>query len=184
MIDDFPFIVVGYFEKQKRLFVGKEFVFKDSEFEGAADIQTGKTVTIRTGQKWKCTDLTINDENYKLTLIFENSLGEKTAEKFDRVVTEYWNLFTDYEEYADTDVFYNAKKADNYKKKFGVENFNTILQGKIKIGMTKEMCLLSWRKPKYINKTISSGNKSEQWIYQNNDLHFVNGILTTIIKTN
>jgi len=79
-------------------------------------------------------------------------------------------------------VFYTAKSADNYKKKFGLENFNLILQGKIKIGMTKEMCKLSLGETKYINKTITSGKKSEQWFYYDNDLYFDNGILTTILK--
>jgi hypothetical protein len=160
----FPFIVVGFFEKQKRLFVGKEFVFSNSEFEGATDIQTGKTVTIKIGQKWKCTDLTIEEKYYNLSLIFENSLGEKTANSYDRVLN----------------VAYTAKEADNYKKKFGQENFDKILQGKVKIGMTKEMCKLSWGEPKDINETITSGKKSEQWVYSDNYLYFDNGILTVI----
>lgn len=162
----FPFIVVGFFEKQKRLFVGKEFVFNNSEFEGAIDIQTGKTVTIKTGQKWKCIDLTIEEEYYNLSLIFENSLGEKTLNLFDRVLN----------------VSYTAKEADNYKKKFGQENFDKILQGKVKIGMTKEMCRLSWGEPKDINETITTGKKTEQWVYSDNYLYFDNGILTAIQK--
>ena len=160
----FPFIVVGFFEKQKRLFVGKEYVFHNSEFEGATDIQTGKVVTIKTGQKWKCTDLTIEDKYYNLSLIFENSLGEKTEDSYDRVLN----------------VGYTVKEADNYKKKFGQENFDRILQGKVKIGMTKEMCKLAWGEPKKINETITSGKKTEQWVYSDIYLYFDNGILTAI----
>lgn len=160
----FPFIVVGFFEKQKRLFVGKEFVFRNSEFEGGTDIHTGKTVTIKTGQKWKCTDLTIEEEYFNLSLIFENSLGEKIDDLYDRVLN----------------VAYTAKEADNYKKKFGQEKFDNILEGKVKIGMTKEMCKLAWGEPKDINKTITSGKNTEQWVYSDNYLYFDNGILTAM----
>ncbi len=160
----FPFIVVGFFEKQKKLFVGREFVFRDSEFTDATDIQTGKIVTIKTGQKWKCVDLTIEDEYYNLSFIFENSLGEKVADEYDRALN----------------VAYTAKESDSYKKKFGETIWNIILAGKVKIGMTKEMCKLSWGEPQDINKTITSGNIKEQWVYSNNYLYFDNGILTVI----
>jgi len=161
---NFPFIVVGFFEKQKKIFVGKEFVFNDIEFDGATDIQTGKIVTIKSGQKWKCVDLTIEDKYYNLSLIFENSLGEKTANLFDRVLN----------------VSYTAKEADSYKKKFGENIWKTILAGKVKIGMTKEMCELSWGEPQNINKTIISNKVREQWVYTDNYLYFDNGILTAI----
>jgi hypothetical protein len=160
----FPFIVVGFFEKQKKFFVGREFVFNDSEFTDATDILTGKTVTVKTGQKWKCIDLTIEDKYYNLSLIFENSLGEKVADDCDRV----------------KNVAYTAKEADIYKKKFGETIWNTILAGKVKIGMTKEMCKLSWGKPKDINKTTTSGKTSEQWVYSDSYLYFDNGFLTAI----
>ena len=39
---------------------------------------------------------------------------------------------------------YTQPEADNYRKRFGHENFDMILQGKVKIGMTREMCKLSW----------------------------------------
>lgn len=160
----FPFVIVGFFEKQKSVFVGKEFVFRNSEFEGAADIHTGKPVTIKTGQKWKCIDLTIEEKYYDLSLIFENSLGEKVADLYDRAIN----------------MAYTLKEVSNYKKKFGQENFEKILQGKVKIGMTKEMCKLSWGTPNSINKTITSGKNTEQWVYSDNYLYFDNGRLTAI----
>lgn len=55
---------------------------------------------------------------------------------------------------------YTSLESETYHKKFGVEIFNLILKGKVKIGMTKEMCELSWGKPKSINETITSGKKS------------------------
>ncbi|HMN05826.1 MAG TPA: hypothetical protein PKD45_08865 [Flavobacteriales bacterium] len=165
----FPFIVVGFFEKQKNLVVGKEFVFADKVLESSADIQTGKTVTTKTGQKWKCTDLTIEEKYFTLSLVIENSLGETTTISHESVFGK-WSYGR----------AYTATEAENYRKKFGQENFDRILQGKVKIGMTKEMCKLSWGEPKSINETITSGKKSEQWVYSDNYLYFDNGILTAI----
>lgn len=161
---NFPFIVVGFFEKQKKEFVGKEFVFNDIEFDGATDIKTGKIITNKSGQKWKCIDLTIEEKYYNLSLVFQNSLGEQIADEYERVLN----------------VAYTAKKADSYKKRFGETNWNTILAGKVKVGMTKEMCKLSWGEPQDINKTITSGKTKEQWVYSDNYLYFDNGILTAI----
>ena len=167
----FPFIVVGFFEKQKNLVVGKEFVLADKVLKSLAliDIQTGKVVTTKTGQKWKCTDLTIEEEYFTLLLVLENSLGEKITIPHEIVFGKcnYGQVYT-------------ANEANNFMKKFGQGNFYIILQGKVKIGMTREMCKLSWGEPKSINKTITSGMKSEQWVYSNNYLYFDNGILTAI----
>jgi hypothetical protein len=163
----FPFIVVGFFEKQKKLTVGKEFVIADKFQKNLTDIQTGKSVTVETGQKWKCLDFTIEEIWYTLSLIIENSLGEKAAISYESALGEF--------SYGGT---YLANEADNYIKKLGQENFDLILQGIVKIGFTKEMCRLSWGEPKKINETVTAGKKTEQWVYYDNYLYFDNGILT------
>jgi len=165
---DFPFIIVGFFEKAKKRVVGKEFVIDDSYYDGENDIVTTKPVTVRTGQKWKCIDLTIEEEYYNLSLILQNSLGEKIDYPYSRFVNSIKNGV------------YSSAEADRYRQRFGSEIFNTILKGKVKIGMTKEMCKLSWGEPTKINATITSGKKSEQWVYEKNYLYFSNGILTAI----
>jgi len=48
-----------------------------------------------------------------------------------------------------------------------------ILEGKVVIGFTEEMVLLSWGEPKKINKT----SYNEQWVYDGQYLYFENGIL-------
>jgi hypothetical protein len=165
----FPFIVVGFYERQKKLVVGKEFVFADKVLKSSTDIKTGKTVTTKTGQKWKCTDLTIEEQYFSLSLVIENSSGEITTIPHDSVFGK-WSYNRSY----------TLSEAENHKKKFGHNNFYKILQGKVKIGMTREMCKLSWGKPKRINETITSGKKTEQWIYSDNNLYFDNDILTAI----
>ena len=69
--------------------------------------------------------------------------------------------------------------------KFPIEIQNLIIEGKLRIGMTKNMVLLSWGKPKDINKTITAHAVSEQWVYERSDgemdfLYFENGILAAI----
>jgi hypothetical protein len=167
----FPFLVVGFYEKQKELLVGNEFVFTDRILKVSSgsgiDIVTGKPITIKTGEKWKCKDLTIEEKYYTLALVLENSLGETTTVSYDSTFDERHFAYT-------------AKEADKYRTKFGTEKFNLILAGKVRIGMTKEMCKLSWGEPNDINSTISSGRNSEQWVYDENYLYFDNGILKTI----
>ncbi len=51
---------------------------------------------------------------------------------------------------------------------------------KVSIGMSKEHVLLSWGKPRNINKSIGGWGVHEQWVYPNRYLYFENGILTSI----
>lgn len=165
----FPFIVVGFFEKQKMLTANKEFVFADKVLETSTDIETGKVITTKTGQVWKCVDFTIEEKYYNLSLVIINSLGEKTDISHESVFGK-WRVGR----------AYTKVEADNYRKKFGSEKFDKILQGKVTIGMTKEMCTLSWGEPKSVNETITAGKKTEQWVYSDNYLYFDNGILTAM----
>ena len=123
----FPFIVVGFFEKQKNLIVGKEFVFADKVLESSTDIQTGKIVSTKTGQKWKCTDLTIEEKYYTLSLVIENSFGEKTTISHESVFGK-WSYGR----------AYTATEADNYRKRFGHKILIRFTR-QSKIGMTREM---------------------------------------------
>lgn len=167
----FPFIVVGFFEKQKKVLFGQEFVLTDRILKVSSgsglDIITGKPLTITTGEKWKCTDFTIEEKYFNLALVIVNSIGEKAAVSYDAIFDE--------RKFA-----YTLLQANNYIKKFGAETFDKILQGKIIIGMTKEMCTLSWGEPKNINETITAGKKTEQWVYSDNYLYFDNGVVTAM----
>jgi hypothetical protein len=55
-----------------------------------------------------------------------------------------------------------------------------IQEGKVKVGMTAEACEVSWGKPNSINKTLTAGIASEQWVYGESYLYFENGLLTSI----
>lgn len=166
---EYPFIIVGFFEKQKKVIVGEQFIFQDFVLKGSPNIKTGEDISIVTGQIWKCTDLTVEERYYNLSLLIENQLGEKTTISYNHVFDS-----------LNKGRVFSKDGATNYIKRFGKENFNTILQAKVNIGMTAEMCKLSWGRPKSINETITSGNKTEQWVYSDKYLYFDNGILTAI----
>ena len=65
-------------------------------------------------------------------------------------------------------------------QKYGKKSAKLILEGKVSIGWSKEMCRESWGKPERINKTTTAWGVHEQWVYGYNYLYFEKGILTTI----
>ena len=166
----FPFIVVGYFEKLKKTEIGREFILRGRNWISSdvmTEMNTGLPVSnFVAGAKWRCVDITIEEKYYSLSLVIANEKGEQIPLGIDNTKVNNWVF-----EYRD---------AENFRKKFGNENWKIILDGKVKIGMTKEMCELSWGEPKAINETISAGSKSEQWVYGKNYLYFENGLLKTI----
>jgi len=165
----FPFLVVGFYDRQKNDVVGIEYVFADGVLKSSIDIETGHTITASTGQIWKCIDLTVEEKYYSLSLVIQNPIDEKTT-------ITYESVFGDYRKGR----AYTITEFKDYESRFGKEKLNSILQGKVLLGMTKEMCQLSWGEPNSINETISTNGISEQWVYSDNYLYFDNGILTAI----
>ena len=65
--------------------------------------------------------------------------------------------------------------------RFGEDNARTILNKKVKIGFTKEMCIEAWGRPYDINRTITAYCVYEQWVYGIGCyLYFEGDILKTI----
>lgn len=160
----FPFIVSGFFIKQKEMLVGNEYVIRGRNWHSRdlpmKDIQTAKPVDFKVGSIWKAIDLTIDDVYYDLSIILENSAGERVFISYNHAYrTNHW--------------LFPAKEAANYSRKFGRENWLRILEGKVLIGFTEEMVLLSWGEPKRINRA----SYGDQWIYDEQYLYFENGKL-------
>ncbi|HRK55514.1 MAG TPA: hypothetical protein PK185_16485 [Cyclobacteriaceae bacterium] len=158
----FPFVVVGYYIILKKRFLNREFITRGKNWissEPMTELTTGREVTFAPGTKWKCIDITVEEKYFTLSLILENDLGEKIPLSVDNTNNTYW-VFT-------------KEEADKYKTKFGAEDWNRILTGKVRIGFTEEMTILSWGEPQKINKS-SYGN---QWIYDDQYLYFENGKL-------
>ena len=154
--NSFPFIVVGFFEKVKNIVVGQKFVFANKVFESSTDIQTGDSITNTSNQRWECTDLTIEEKLYTLSLVVKNSLGQSTT------ISYFWKF--------SQGKSYTEKEANTYEQKFGKTNWLKILDGKVVIGFTEEMVLLSLGKPEEINRA----SYGDQWVYDGQYLYFEN----------
>ena len=80
------------------------------------------------------------------------------------------------------------KRFDSLAKKYGKANAKLIIEGRVRLGWTREMCRESWGSPDDINTMTGSWGVHEQWVYEYSFsdsysmycLYFENGILTTI----
>lgn len=71
------------------------------------------------------------------------------------------------------------------RRKYKKDIAECIINGKVRIGMTSQMCIESWGEPDEINKSIHEAGVDEQWCYNTSDtdtqyLYIDNGILTAI----
>lgn len=86
-------------------------------------------------------------------------------------------------EKEEQDALATQRKVERYaqlKSTYGEEDAKLMIDGKVKIGWTQQMCREAWGAPNDINKTITSSKVHEQWVYRKGYLYFDNGILTTI----
>ena len=66
-------------------------------------------------------------------------------------------------------------------EKYGETDGELIFKGKVRIGMSKEMCIEAWGKPSQINRTTNAYGTHEQWVYNlKSYLYFDSDALTTI----
>ena len=159
----FPFIVRGYFEKQRQLKTGQEYVLSDNTQKMARNLITGKALSVVTGQTWQCIDVNIDNSNNELSMILQNPQGVKIAMAY--------SLLDDMDGIKK---IYTADEAKNLTRKYNSNNFRRILQNKIRVGMTKEMTRLAWGEPTEIKQT----DKAEQWFYPAGSLTFMGDKIT------
>lgn len=157
----FPFITVGFFEKNKELLKGKSFIFKKGILDGLTDIDTGNPISIKLGQKWDYIDLTIEQDYFTLSAILENDKGEKITFSYNSIYGE------------NTKGVFEADDAERYIRDYGIEAFNEMLNGSVLIGFTEEMVKDTWGKPDSINRA----SYGDQWVYGSKYLYFKNGKL-------
>ena len=137
----FPFVVVGFFEKQKTELVGERFIFCNKLIDDVYDIYTGSKITKVPYQEWTCTDFTIEERYFSLGLVVKNSLGESIHVSVGSVTNSNLSSRSGY----------NVKEFRHYSKKFGDDNWKSIVEGIVRVGFTKEMVKMAWGKLKSIN---------------------------------
>jgi hypothetical protein len=156
---NFPFIIMGHFDKLKELYVGEDVLIRTKV---VINIDSGNEMDITPGEYHKVLDVTLDSKYFVLSLLLQNKNGERfmyDAEYKDRDPSEI--------------IF--KEEAEKYKTKYGQKNWIEILNKKVVTGWTEEMVILSWGKPKEINRS----SYSDQWVYSNQYLYFEDGILTS-----
>lgn len=160
---EFPFIVVGFFEKHKAELVGDRFIFSNRLLGDEYDIHTGKKVTGIPYQEWTCKDFTIEEKYYTLGLLVENALGE--------------SIHVTLESVKNKDICnrrgFTVQEFRQFSKRFGDTNWKSIVEGIIRVGFTEEMAKMAWGEPKSINHS----SYGDQWVYDSQYLYFEGGIL-------
>ena len=161
LMDDFT--IVDDFNNLKKEYVGKKYVSRgvNFSFSGTKDISTKENITLNSGEVWEITDYTLD--------LSEITHNKRFILQKDNVTI---SVAKDY--VLDKTQFFSIEESEKYLSEYGETNWNKILAGKVVIGFTKEMCELSWGKPKDIN--ISS-HSPEQWVYEDSYLYFKDGKL-------
>ncbi|RSK47193.1 hypothetical protein [Hymenobacter rigui] len=203
-----PFFLVPYFEKQRSLYVNKNIMLKSNDvsvpqLENLIDVNTGAITKIKYGEVWTCSDISFVDskDSYYLNGFYflKNGDREVKLELNNGLVQDYFMLESDYkkqqaenkkkEEQRQKEQQEQEKKARQESVKFrsdciaqwGQKMGSYIADGKVMLGMNKQMCTAAWGSPIAVNRTTVKGLTAEQWVYGwGTYLYFGNGTLNAI----
>lgn len=164
----FPFITMGYLEKQKALLKNGQFVFSEEIIINSRDLITGKPIKSKLGSTWNYEDISVDSYTNELSLIAKDKTGQTIAIPMSEV-----------ENTTLPKKVYTAKEAKSMLNRFGEFNYARILQQKIASNMNKEALKLSWGEPIEIIESGTGNKKTEKWIYTTSSITFRGN---TIIK--
>lgn len=153
------------------------------EDNNGKSITIPKIVKIEPNSLWNCTDVTIIEGTSWISYILKNQKDETVAineirywilekdilekEKQKKITQQNLKLKQEIEfkdlEIKEKIAFEKRKK--ECIEKFGNANGELIALGKLKIGMSKEMCKKSWGIPIWSNKTTNENGTIERWYY-------------------
>lgn len=140
------------------------------------------------GQKgWILKDALRNEQEMKLEIFNKEEQARIRKIKQDRIENEKQLAEKQQKE---ADILKEQKFKDEQKieaqrrksdliKRYGLKDGQKVFDGKIWIGMSKEMLLQSWGKPDDINRTVTSSSVWEQWVYGKRYVYLENNILTS-----
>lgn len=115
---------------------------------------------------------------YQHEILVIDSQGEKHSLQTNLSLTNSLTLEDEDNLFIDHYKFSNPEKAFPRIPK---SDWNLIRQGRIRIGMSKDACKLSWGEPDDINTSRGSWGVHEQWVYPRNKyVYFENGKLSAI----
>jgi hypothetical protein len=173
-------------------------------FTDLIDINSGQQLIINSGDVWNCYDISFTNSKTSMFLkpyYFLRKGNNEITFDLDALGKNTFILETEFikredekkkkeeerlKEEQEREKKFQQDKADfkNYCiNKFGENLGNSIIEGRVLLGMSKEMCIAAWGNPIDINTTIVSGLTTEQWVYGwGTYLYFDNGLLTAIQK--
>ena len=115
---------------------------------------------------------------YQHKILLIDSQGEKHSIQANLSLTNALTLEDEDHLFIDHYKFSNPEKAFPRIPK---SDWNLIRQGRIRIGMSKDACRLSWGEPDDINTSRGRWGVHEQWVYSRNRyVYFDNGKLSAI----
>lgn len=166
----FPFIVVSHFEWCKNNLIGKKYFLtyrsKDDKIYARhtsdTDFVNGESIIHSANDIWECVDITIENKEYELVMLLKNKNGNVTTYKI-----KYIDNNKDGEVNILTENAYH-----NLVTKYGVTIVNIMRNHRIRVGMHKDLLIMSWGKPDEIN---SNSYGADQWVYGTQYVYVNNG---------
>lgn len=162
------FLVVGYYEKMKKEFIGKSFYFLSDETSQNYSKIPAMTI-------FKCTDVYASPSPFIAFELGNFFILKASVEnpKYGKLIV---NVISRPPRSNTLSEFISVTAYNKLVKKYGKVNGRKVAEHIAEIGMTKSMVLDAWGAPDKINET-SGRSGSEQWIYGNHYLYFKNGRL-------
>jgi hypothetical protein len=178
----YDFIYLGDIPKAKNLLLNKQVYILTNEWR-----QDDSTIGFTTYSKYVPVTITItqigasDNINFPVKIIFKDSKNEEyyIITSLSGVnqghLVELWGCWSKFSK------VFSFKNPKLKYPKISVATWGLIQKGKVKVGMSKETCRLSWGEPEDINKASGTYGTHEQWVYSSGSyLYFENGKLTSI----
>ncbi|MBQ4622463.1 MAG: hypothetical protein IJB28_07415 [Bacteroidaceae bacterium] len=105
---------------------------------------------------------------------------KEEKERFQSWVKKYGSTYANYIKDLNQS---ELEKFEKMASKYGKSTAKMMVERKVRIGWSKQMCIDSWGHPDDINRTIGSWGVHEQWVYGEiycSYLYFEDGVLTSI----
>lgn len=167
------------------------------EDNNGTQISENKIVQVKSGSNWLCSSVTLlkNDRSYDIHYILENSHNEQIAVKDLRgfllknevavIDADKRRTAQELAEKRQHEEKIREEKEKKYRieciKKYGQHLGGLIAEGKLEIGMTKEMCKEAWGSPYDFKKVTTALGDYDLWYYSwGIRLSFANGKLARI----
>ena len=174
-----PFVVVGFYEKEKKRCVGKQIVIKKDKNPWEIctredkipmyDARTGLEVKIDPNTPWTVQEFIIDQDHGTLAYIVTNEKGETLTIKLT-AINDYLRLT------GPCVLWYDETLKTTHIKK--PKLYDAIMNNKVVVGMTQDMVRFSWGNP----KKVSEGSYGDTWYFEAGQvLFFNNGVLESLV---